>query len=61
MKKFGALLQHPTLHLAAIALSVVGVVGAYMGVSTLDVRHSLYFQGTTTLQSGGSHALRAIV
>ncbi|MBA2663436.1 MAG: hypothetical protein H0U74_14205 [Bradymonadaceae bacterium] len=63
MKKLGALLRNPNLHRAAIALyvvCVVGVVGAYMGVSTLDVRHSVYFQGASVLQSGQPNAMRGV-
>ncbi len=53
--------RHPLVQRAAIVLYVVciiGVISAYIGISTVETRQSLYFQGEKVLQAGAINAVR---
>ncbi len=47
--------------IALYAVGLAGVIGAYIGISLLDVQTSAYFRGTDTLEKGRGHAVRGVV
>lgn len=61
--KVSELIQHPLAQRAAIALyifCVVGVISAYIAISTRGVQRALYFQGDSVLQTGVPNVMRGV-
>lgn len=59
--KLSEAVQHPLVQRAAIVLYIVciiGVISAYIGISSVETRQALYFQGDHVLQAGATSVVR---
>ncbi len=59
--KLSEAVQHPLFQRAAIVLYVlciIGVISAYIAISTVETRQALYFQGDSVLQAGETNVVR---